>query len=186
MQEYKREYPLFSLCGLNCGLCPRYHTDGKSKCPGCGGKDFYSIHPTCAVVTCSKKHGNIEYCFECSCYPCERYNKQNNKDSFITYKNRKSDIERARKYGIDKYKAELNEKVEILNILITNYNDGKRKNFYCTAVNLFKLKDLRNILDEFTKEINLKDITEKEKIELMVSIFKDKAEKEKIEIELRK
>jgi len=33
--EYKqREYPLFSACGLNCGLCPRYHTDGISKCPG--------------------------------------------------------------------------------------------------------------------------------------------------------
>gem|GEM_PF-3991072 len=35
--EYKvRSYPLFSDCGLNCGLCPRYYTDGASRCPGCG------------------------------------------------------------------------------------------------------------------------------------------------------
>jgi len=28
--EYKlRKYPLFSACGLNRGLCPRYPTGGK-------------------------------------------------------------------------------------------------------------------------------------------------------------
>ena len=36
--EYDREYPLFSACGLNCGLCPRFYTDGESRCPGCGAK----------------------------------------------------------------------------------------------------------------------------------------------------
>jgi F0F1-type ATP synthase delta subunit len=80
----------------------------------------------------------------------------------------------------------LNEKVEILNFLLSNYNDGKRKNFYCTAVNLLKLEDLKNILVEFKKKIKMKDITAKEKIEFVISFFKDKAEKEEIEIELRK
>lgn len=186
MQEYKREYHLFSLCGLNCGLCPMFHTDAKSKCPGCGGTDFSYKHPTCAIVTCSKKHGNVEYCFECNCYPCERYTKQNNKDSFITYKNVKSDIEKARKNGIEKYKAELNEKVEILNFLMSNYNDGRRKNFYCLAVNLLKLKDLRSILKNFNKRIVQKDINSKEKIELLVTLFKDKAKVNNIEFKLRK
>jgi hypothetical protein len=34
MKDFKRLYPLFSLCGLNCGLCPM-HLD--NYCPGCGG-----------------------------------------------------------------------------------------------------------------------------------------------------
>lgn len=55
MKEYKREYSLFSLCGLNCGLCPHYQTNGISKCPGCGGQDFHLKHPTCAVITCNRK-----------------------------------------------------------------------------------------------------------------------------------
>jgi hypothetical protein len=38
MKEYYRNYPLFSLCGLNCGLCPRYHTQGESKCPAAAAK----------------------------------------------------------------------------------------------------------------------------------------------------
>lgn len=41
LKEYKREYPSFALYGLNCGLCPRYHTKGESKCHGCGGQDFH-------------------------------------------------------------------------------------------------------------------------------------------------
>lgn len=59
---YKRNFPQLSLCGLNCGLCPRYHCNGISKCPGCGGKDFNLKHPTCSVVTCNQKHDNVEYC----------------------------------------------------------------------------------------------------------------------------
>ncbi|HCP15088.1 MAG TPA: hypothetical protein DIT32_04865, partial [Peptococcaceae bacterium] len=62
MKEYVRAYPLFSLCGLNCGLCPRYHTEGESRCPGCGGPAFHLKHPSCAVITCSRKHGGVEHC----------------------------------------------------------------------------------------------------------------------------
>ncbi len=34
MMGFAREDQLFSLCGLNCGLCPM-QLDGY--CPGCGG-----------------------------------------------------------------------------------------------------------------------------------------------------
>jgi len=27
-------------CGIDCGLCPRFHTKGDSVCPGCGGENF--------------------------------------------------------------------------------------------------------------------------------------------------
>ena len=33
MKNYQREYPLFSLCGLNCALCPMHLN---KYCPGCG------------------------------------------------------------------------------------------------------------------------------------------------------
>lgn len=93
MKEYKREYPMFSLCGLNCCLCPRYHTDGSSKCPGCGGADFTLYHPSCPVITCNKKHDNIEFCFECSLYPCQKYEYQ--VDSFISKRNILQDLKAA-------------------------------------------------------------------------------------------
>ena len=108
LDEYKREYPLFSLCGLNCGLCPHYQTQGESKCPGCGGEKFHLKHPTCAVITCNRKHDHVEYCFQCSSFPCEKYSSPSNADSFISYRNVIADFEKVKKDSLAQYKIELN------------------------------------------------------------------------------
>jgi hypothetical protein len=150
VKEYKREYPLFSLCGLNCGLCPQYHSKGASRCPGCGGEDFHLKHPSCAVITCAKKHGVFEYCFQCAKYPCEKYKTSNEKDSFISYKNVAIDLQKAA-FDMRAYKSELNEKVSFLEYLLENHNDGRKKSFYCLALNLLDLPDLREIRAQIEK-----------------------------------
>lgn len=193
MKEYIREYPLFSLCGLNCGLCPRYHTDGPSKCPGCGGPDFHIKHPSCAVITCNKKHENVEYCFQCASYPCEKYSGNHvidPLDSFISYKNVITDFEKAAKEGIENYKIELDEKVNILKLLIDNYNDGRKKSFYCNAVNLLAMEDLREIMEKIRCELmenaDSKEIDRREKVKLVVSLLEGKADEKNIALDLRK
>lgn len=35
----KKIYTL-GCCGLDCGLCPRFYTEGSSRCPGCCGENF--------------------------------------------------------------------------------------------------------------------------------------------------
>jgi hypothetical protein len=185
MKEYKRKYSLFSLCGLNCGLCPQYNTEGASKCPGCGGKDFHLKHPSCSVISCSSKNGNVEYCPDCISYPCKRYENIGTKDSFITYRNVKKDFEKLKRDGIEVYSKELGEKIRILEFLIENYNDGRRKSFYCTAVNLMELTDLKEIIHEIENNISKTDDAEKDKIKSIVSLFEDKAKEKNIELRLR-
>lgn len=186
MNEYSRKYPLFSLCGLNCGLCPRYQTDGSSKCPGCGGPDFHLRHPACAVMTCNKKHDHVEYCFQCSSYPCKRYSETSIRDSFISYKNVLSDFGKASQFGIRTYQVELNKKIKILEFLIKNYNDGRRKSFYCIAVNLIRLSALEQVMETIDREIKEQDLDLKGKIILVVELFESTAKKENIELRLRK
>lgn len=186
MKEYKRGYPLFALCGLNCGLCPRYQTNSKSKCPGCGGKDFNLKHPTCPVITCNKKHDNVDYCFQCTSYPCRRYMGPARADSFISYQNVIADFQKAAKDGLDAYKRELDEKVSIAEFLINNYNDGRKKSFYCNAANLLPLDALRDIMTEIDEKISKQDMELKDKISLIISLFEAKAKKENIELKLRK
>ena len=54
-----KKYPTIGVCGLDCGLCPRYYTIGPSRCPGCAGPDFFNKHPSCSFITCCvKKIGN--------------------------------------------------------------------------------------------------------------------------------
>lgn len=186
MKEYKRAYPLFSLCGLNCGLCPRYQSKGASRCHGCGGQDFYLKHPTCAVITCNKKHDNVEYCFQCSSYPCDRYKNPSDKDSFITYQKVSADFEKARAGGLESYQKELDEKIKILEFLLDNYSDGKKMNFYCIAVNLLGFDDLIDIRKNIENKISLIKTTQKEKIAYITLLFEEKAVRNGIELKLRK
>jgi len=186
MIKYQRKYPFFSLCGLNCGLCPRYQTTGISKCPGCGGPDFHLKHPSCSVITCSKKHDNIEYCYQCSEYPCNRYNGPCKADSFISYRNVVSDFIKADKYGLEQYIISLNDKMRILEYLISNYNDGRSKSFYCLAVNLIDLSDLNNIMEQIDRQIKFQDIDIKSKAKLAADLFYSTANKRNIVLKLIK
>jgi hypothetical protein len=181
-----REYPLFSLCGLNCGLCPRYHTKGSSKCPGCGGEAFYEKHPPCGVISCAERHSGIEYCYQCDEYPCKKYyDGEKIRDSFITKRRQFTDFEKAEKIGLDAYQAELNEKVEILGRLLNRFDDGRRKNFFCLAVNLLELMDIKDVMARL-EEIITSDFILKEKAALAVRLFQEIAYIREIPLELRK
>jgi hypothetical protein len=186
MKEYKRKYPLFSLCGLNCGLCPHYQSEGKSKCPGCGGKDFYLKHPTCSVISCNKKHDNVEFCFQCSSYPCKKYIEVSKTDSFISYQNVKSDFDECNKCGIEHYMDRLNRKIDILEFLLKKYNNGRLKNFYCIAVNLLPLEDLDEVIKFINEVIEKNEINIDNKIKAIVNLFNEKAKENDIVLELRK
>lgn len=140
MKGFERSNPLFSLCGLNCGLCPMHLGH---HCPGCGGG---AGNQSCKIAKCSLEHGGLEYCFECSDYPCEKYGRIDEFDSFISHQNRKMDMEKAKEIGMEAYNREQTEKIEILNSLLSRYNDGRRKSFFCVAVNLLDLQDIKKIM----------------------------------------
>lgn len=185
MKDYRRKEPSFALCGLNCGLCPRHHTEGASRCPGCGGEDFAIKHPTCAVVTCNMKHDQVEYCFECSAFPCGRYATPSAVDSFISYANVLQNMSDAKK-DLQGYLEELEEKQAILAHLLLNYNDGKSKGFYCLAVNLLPVMVLREIIEEIKSSTAFMTSDQKEKAQWVVALLNERADKRQIELKLRK
>jgi hypothetical protein len=184
MEYSQRKYPRFSACGLNCGLCPRYHTSGTSKCPGCAGENFLTKHPPCGVLSCCQRH-KLEYCFLCNEYPCQKYKGADASDSFITHLNQIKDFEKAQTMGLEFYEFELNEKVEILCDLLENYNDGRRKNFFCIAVNLLELHDIKDVMKQMIDEIQSTQ-SMKEKSIIAVRLFQKMADKRNITLKLRK
>ena len=115
-KDFNRTDGLFSLCGLNCGLCPMQL---RGECSGCfNGSTCYQ---TCPIVPCSVKHGNVEYCYQCSEYPCRRYDDIDQYDSLISHRNQKKDLAKAKEIGIKAYLKEQREKVKILNRLFVRY-----------------------------------------------------------------
>ena len=95
--EFCRTDGLFSLCGLNCGLCPMQI---RGECSGCfNGSTCYQ---SCPIAPCSVRHGNVDYCFECPEYPCKRYDGIDRHDSLISHRNQKKDLMKAKAMGIDR------------------------------------------------------------------------------------
>jgi hypothetical protein len=183
--EYKtRKHSLFSACGLNCGLCPRFYTDGDSRCPGCAGVGFSSVHPSCGILSCCQRK-NIEYCFLCEEFPCKKYDGVDLSDSFITHKNQLRDLEKAKKIGIEAYITELDEKVAVLKELLAKYNDGRKKSFFCLAVNLFELQDIKIIMKRIAEDVE-PDSSLNEKAAMVARFFEEMAEKRGMSLQLRK
>jgi hypothetical protein len=152
-------------------------------CPGCGGG---AGNQPCAIARCSQQHGDIEYCYLCGEYPCEKYNGIDEFDSFITHRNQLKNLEKARETGIDSYRDELAEKMEILKYLLANYNDGRRKSFFCIAVNLLELQDVKLVIKHIAAETVSEKLTLKEKAVIAVKLFQTMAANRNVVLKLNK
>jgi len=96
-----------------------------------------------------------------------------------------ADMKKAKEIGIEAYKTELNEKITILEELLNDYNDGRRKSFYCLAVNLLELKDVNTVMEQIKNEIK-PETSLKEKSVVAVRLFNEIAEQREISLKLRK
>ncbi|WP_313130168.1 DUF3795 domain-containing protein [Anaerocolumna sp.] len=180
MKGFNRNDLLFSLCGLNCSLCVMKLDN---YCPGCGGGQG---NQGCPIARCSLQYQEIEYCFQCREYPCEKYNGIDKFDSFITHRNQLKDMKKAQLIGLKKYHLELEEKSDILKYLLKNYNDGRRKSFFCITVNLLDIQDLREIVDRIKIETASTDLTLKEKAAIAVKSFQTIAQEKNFVLKLNK
>jgi hypothetical protein len=176
MKEYKRDNRYFSLCGLNCSLCVMFI--GKY-CPGCG-----MGNKPCKIARCAMERERVAYCFSCKEYPCTIYEKIDDYDSFISHFHQKKDLKKAGSIGIENYIAEQKEKEQILQILLDEYNDGRKKSLFCTAVNLLELVELKRLI-HFLEEQD-SSLSIKEKSSLAAGKIKEFAEKNGIDLTLRK
>ena len=180
MKGFERKNQLLSLCGLNCGLCPMFIN---KNCPGCGGGEG---NQSCKIARCSIEHNRVEYCFQCSEYPCIQYENIDDFDSFITHRNREADLKKARQYGIGVCNAEQKEKIKILDVLLSGYHDGRKKTFFCVAVNLLDLQELRQALIQIESSPELKALPLKEKSAYAAELLQHAAAKKNIELKLRR
>jgi len=171
-EELKKEYTV-GCCGIDCGLCPKFHTKGNSACPGCGGPDFKIKHPPCGFITCCVKKKGLEVCSECKDYPCNRFEPERKGfDSFVTHKRVFQNLEFIREDGMQLFLDQQEVRMGILMNFITNFDDGRTKSFYCLCCALlpieklieaqmfivnqnqsFSIKDKRNVLKVHLQEI---------------------------------
>ena len=159
MNQHTRNYPTIGVCGLDCGLCPRYYTVGASRCPGCGGPEFSSKHPSCSFIKCCVKTKNLEICAECSDFPCskfksdEEYQQLKESSSYPTYKKVMPNLNSMKAHGIEKFLEQQKERIRLVETMIVDFDDGRSRSYYCKLAALLDLTTLENSLTKAIQEI---------------------------------
>lgn len=146
-------------------------------CGGCGNGS-----QSCPIARCSMEHGAPEHCFQCPDFPCERYDGIDERDSFITHRNQLRDIEKAKEIGGAAYGEEQRRKRALLDRLLAEYNDGRRKTLYCVAVNLLEVEDIEEALR--TCDASLGGTSVKERAAGMAVELKRIAARREVELRL--
>ncbi len=161
MSEPIKKHHTIGCCGIDCGLCPRFHTKGNSVCPGCGGINFKEKHPSCGFVTCCVIKKRLDVCSECKDYPCSRFDaEKQGYDSFVSHKKVFANLDIIKCNGIDSF---INQQISRMNILedfLTNYDDGRSKSFFCIASTLLplaQLKETHTFFDKHGESLNIKE-----------------------------
>jgi len=155
----EKKYPSIGVCGLDCGLCPRYYTAGPSICPGCAGPGFHDKHPSCSFITCCVKNRGLEVCAECPEFPCvkfkseEEYKQGMESSSYPSYKKVYSNFNFIKEYGIEKFIEHQNKRIRLLEIMLKNYDDGRSKSFFCRAAIFHDTAALEVSIEEAEKAI---------------------------------
>ena len=85
--------------------------------------------------------------------------------------------------GPEAYRAMMDEKTCFLRRLLDGYNDGRKKTFFCTAVNLLELEDIRTVMDLLDREA-APQAPLKERAALAVKLFQDMADIRGISLKL--
>ena len=112
-------------------------------CPGCGGG---AGNQPCRFARCAQSRG-VAYCFACQAYPCEKYAGFDEYDSFLSHQRRERNIRAAQEAGLEAYQALQREKKELLGYLLDHCNDGRRKSFYCLALELLEWEAVCSAID---------------------------------------
>jgi hypothetical protein len=170
-----KRYPTIGVCGLDCGLCPRYYTAGPSRCPGCAGPDFPNKHPSCSFITCCVKKRNLEVCGECPDFPCakfkseEEYRQVKESSSYPPYRKVMSNLNSIKEHGIKRFVEQQRRRIKLLEKMIAGFDDGRSRSYFCRSVALLDPASLESSLSAAIRKVKAdhvqpKDVKTKAKI----------------------
>jgi hypothetical protein len=154
-----KKHPTIACCGIDCGLCPRYYTVGKSRCPGCGGEGFELQRPTCSVINCCVKKRGLEVCAECDEFPCGKYDKESSKkDSFCSHARMMPNHRLIQEIGLPAFLEQQAERIAFLEAALEHHDNGRNKSYFCLAAALLTIDSLKEALSRADQGKNLRDI----------------------------
>lgn len=180
-------YTEIGICGLSCRLCPRYNTETESKCDGCKSENRMAVG--CPFITCAVKNKGIEFCWDCEDNKtCEKWKKHREfgkqHDTFICYQKLEDNISFIQKHGAGEFEQVQKIRENLLKEMLQEFNEGRSKSYYCIAVTVFEIDELKKALTKAKEDSTELEIKAKSKI--LHSILDEIAEGKNYCLKLRK
>jgi hypothetical protein len=185
--ESERKFPTIGCCGIDCGLCPRFYTTGTSRCPGCGGSNFSTKHPSCGILTCCASKHQQETCGSCPEFPCQKLDKWDISDSFVSHLPSLSNLRVLKNFGLAPFLDQQSIRMKTLTKLLEHFNDSRSKSFFCLVTALLPLPEIKQLNIEMDKllESDLNQLPKERALQIKKYIDKI-ADSHNIKIKLRK
>jgi hypothetical protein len=183
-----KAFPTIGCCGIDCGLCPRYHTAGSSRCPGCAGPDFFEKHPSCGHITCCVKKRKLEVCSQCDEFPCSKFESWAEGDSFVTHQKTLSNLNSVRGGGLEEFIEQQRKRIGLLETMLEKFDDGRSKSYYCLATALLPVTALEESVhraQEQIKQDKARSGDVKTRAGILRGLLDDCAAKTGVELKLR-
>lgn len=183
-----KKYPTISACGLDCVLCPRYYTVGKSRCGGCGSENSGAAIG-CKIFRCCVRERGLGTCAECSDFPCPKFEGVDVTDSFVTHRKMMINLHSIRESGIESFLEEQEERRDLLESMLDEYNDGRSKSFFCIAATLLPIETIMDSMEGAKRraiEGSIEEEDKKGRALILRSILNEAAMRRTVDLELRK
>jgi len=182
----KPSYVEVGACGLSCRLCPAYNRETSSRCEGC--KSPGRMGAACSILRCAFKRG-VEFCGFCnentSCEKWRRHREASKTgDSFVSYQALEQNIATIQKAGIAEFEKQQKTREQLLQAMLTEFNDGRSKSFFCIAAAVMKPEELEAALNEARAKSAALDA--KGKSEMLHYLLNCVADKKNYLLKLRK
>ena len=125
----------------------------------------------------------------CKDFPCEKLKDWDKYDSFICHRKSISNLRFIQGNSLRDYLNRQQEKIDLLEIMLNEYNEGRSKSFYCISTALMDISDLRRVLKESNEQIKIENINPKDlktKSKILKNILNRIATEKGISLKLRK
>jgi hypothetical protein len=181
------DYVEIGVCGLSCRLCPAFHRETKSRCPGC--KSEFRMAAACPFINCAIKRKGIEFCWLCSeAENCDRL-KRNREfaklhDTDTCYQTIGENALFMRKNGVAEFEKQQKTREQLLKAMLAEFNEGRSKTRFCVAATVMEIGELEAILEAAREKAKGLDL--KAKAELMHALLDEVSKQRGYVLKLRK
>jgi hypothetical protein len=146
--------PSIAACGIDCGLCPLHHVTAGEGCPGCTAPGPSGVKGRwCAIARCAVRERDFETCADCPEFPCARLDGWDESDSVVSHLNSLANLRAIRDGGLNRFIEQQRSRIELLKLMLAEFDEGRSKGYCCLAATLLPLDELTSGLRQARREV---------------------------------